>query len=164
MKFAGTATLPASPEEVWSLLTDASRLARLLPGCERLDPDGPDRFKAAVKFGIAAISGKYAGTLEFAEKKQPHSLVLKMDGKGLPGFVKGEGRIELAGKGSETELTYTGEAQVGGLIASVGQRMLDAAARKIVQQFFESAKAELASAKSAAADPSPPPKARKKAL
>lgn len=147
MKLAGSAVLPASPQEVWSLLTDASRLARLLPGCDRLDPDGPDRFKAAVKFGIAAISGKYAGTLEFAKKKPPHSLVLKMDGKGLPGFVKGEGHIDLVAKGHDTELTYTGEAQVGGLIASVGQRMLDAAARKIVRQFFDSAKAELASGK-----------------
>jgi carbon monoxide dehydrogenase subunit G len=155
VKLAGALTLPATPEEVWSLLTDVSRLAPLLPGCERLEPDGPDRYKAAVKFGIAAISGKYAGTLEFAEKKPPHSLVLKMDGKGLPGFVKGEGRITLAPKGSDTELTYSGEALVGGLIASVGQRMLDAAARKIVQQFFDSAKAELASAKSAGEGPSP---------
>ena len=159
MKLAGTASLPAPPSEVWSLLTDPSRLSRLLPGCERLEPDGPDRFKAAVKFGIAAISGKYAGTVEFAEKKPPHSLVLKMDGKGLPGFVKGEGRIVLTANGSDTELAYTGEAQVGGLIASVGQRMLDAAARKIVQQFFESAKAELASAKSGSAA-----KAHKKSL
>jgi uncharacterized protein len=163
VKLAGTLTLPASPEEVWSLLTDASRLAPLLPGCERLEPDGPDRYKAAVKFGIAAISGKYAGILEFAEKKPPHSLVLKMDGKGLPGFVKGEGRIELVPKGSDTELTYSGEVQVGGLIASVGQRMLDAAARKIVQQFFESAKAELASAKTSAAQSASPPKTQAKA-
>jgi carbon monoxide dehydrogenase subunit G len=151
LKFEGTARLPAPPAEVFSLLTDPARLARLLPGCERLDPDGPDRYKAAVKFGIAAISGKYAGTLEFAEKKPPHSLILKMDGKGLPGFVKGEGRIELAARGSDTELTYSGEAQVGGLIASVGQRMIDAAARKIVQQFFDSVRAELAAAKSGAA-------------
>lgn len=165
MKLAGSITLPASPAEVWSLLTDASRLARLLPGCERLDPDGPDRYKAAVKFGIAAITGKYAGSLEFAQKKPPHSLILKMDGKGLPGFVKGEGRIELTPKGNDTELAYTGEAQVGGVIASVGQRMLDAAARKIVQQFFESAKSELASTKSgAASEPGLSPKARKKAL
>jgi len=156
--------MPAPPDEVWSLLTDPSRLSRLLPGCERLEPDGPDRYKAAVKFGIAAISGKYAGTLEFAEKKPPHSLVLKMDGKGLPGFVKGEGRIELIAKGaSDTELTYTGEAQVGGVIASVGQRMLDAAARKIVQQFFESAKAELASTKNPAAESTSQPKSRAKA-
>jgi uncharacterized protein len=163
LKLAGTVAMPAPPDEVWSLLTDPSRLSRLLPGCERLDPDGPDRYKATVKFGIAAISGKYAGTLEFAEKKPPHSLVLKMDGKGLPGFVKGEGRIQLVAKGtSDTELTYAGEAQVGGVIASVGQRMLDAAARKIVQQFFESAKAELASAKSAVPEPSSVPKAKKK--
>lgn len=163
MKLAGTVALPAPPDEVWSLLTDPARLARLLPGCERLEPDGPDRYKAAVKFGIAAISGKYAGILEFAEKKPPRSLVLKMDGKGLPGFVKGEGRIELAAKGgSDTELTYTGEAQVGGVIASVGQRMLDAAARKIVQQFFDSAKADLASTKSAASEPNSTPKAKKK--
>ncbi len=162
MKFAGTATLPAPPSEVWSLLTDASRLSRILPGCERLEPDGPDRYKAAVKFGIAAISGKYAGTLEFAEKKPAHSLILKLDGKGLPGFVKGEGRIELNAKGGETEIVYTGEAQVGGLIASVGQRMLDAAARKIVQQFFDSAKAELESTKGAAAEPNSPVKANRK--
>ena len=163
MKLAGTVAMSAPPDEVWSLLTDPSRLSRLLPGCERLDPDGPDRYKAAVKFGIAAISGKYAGTLEFAEKKPPHSLVLKMDGKGLPGFVKGEGRIQLVAKGtSDTELTYTGEAQVGGVIASVGQRMLDAAARKIVQQFFDSAKAELASAKSPAAESASQPKSRAK--
>lgn len=162
MKLAGTINLPAPPEEVWSLLTDASRLSRLLPGCERLEPDGHDRYKAAVKFGIAAITGKYAGTLEFAEKKPPHSLVLKMDGKGLPGFVKGEGRIQLAPKGTETELTYSGEAQVGGVIASVGQRMIDAAARKIVQQFFDSAKAELASTKGPAAGSSSQPKSRAK--
>jgi uncharacterized protein len=163
LKLVGTVALPAPPDEVWSLLTDPARLARLLPGCERLEPDGPDRYKAAVKFGIAAISGKYAGTLEFAEKKPPRSLVLKMDGKGLPGFVKGEGRIELAAKGgSDTELTYTGEAQVGGVIASVGQRMLDAAARKIVQQFFDSAKADLVSTKSAASEPNSTPKAKKK--
>jgi carbon monoxide dehydrogenase subunit G len=163
VKLAGTANLPAAPAEVWSLLTDASRLAKLLPGCERLEPDGPDRYKAAVKFAIAAISGKYAGSLEFTQKKPPRSLILKLDGKGLPGFVKGEGRIELTAKGDDTEIAYAGEAQVGGLIASVGQRMIDAAARKIVQQFFESAKAELASTMSAAG-PTPPPKAHKKAL
>jgi hypothetical protein len=72
MKLEGRYTLPAPPDKVWALLTDPQRLAKLLPGCERLDPDGPDRFKAVVKFAIAAISGKYAGTLEFADKNPPH--------------------------------------------------------------------------------------------
>ena len=143
MKLEGSATLPGAPVDVWSLLTDPVRLARLLPGCERLEPDGPNRYKAVVTFAIASVSGKYAGSLEFSEKKTPRSLVLKLDGKGLPGFVRAEGRIELAGKRTQTEVRYSGEAQVGGVIAAVGQRMLEAAARRIVQQFFESAAAEL---------------------
>ena len=143
MKLAGQYLLPAPPAKVWALLTDPNRLAKLLPGCERLDPDGPDRFRAAVKFGIAAISGKYAGTIEFAEKKPPNSMRMKLSGKGIPGFVDGVGHIELAGKGGQTELRYTGEAQVGGMIASVGQRMIEGAARKIVDQFFAAASEEL---------------------
>ena len=143
MKLTGQYTLPAPPEKVWALLTDPQRLAKLLPGCERLEPDGPDRFKAAVKFGLAAISGKYAGTLEFAEKKPNTSMVMKISGKGLPGFVDGSGHIELAGKNGETEVRYTGDAQVGGMIASVGQRMIEGAAKKIVDQFFAGAAEEL---------------------
>ena len=143
MKLAGQYILPAPPAKVWALLTDPNRLAKLLPGCERLDPDGPDRFKAAVKFGIAAISGKYAGAIEFAEKNPPNSMRMKLSGKGIPGFVDGVGHIELAEKGGQTELRYTGEAQVGGMIASVGQRMIEGAARKIVDQFFAAASEEL---------------------
>jgi len=143
MKLAGQYLLPAPPVKVWELLTDPVRLAKLLPGCERLDPDGPDRFKAAVKFGIAAISGKYAGTIEFSEKKPPKSLRMKLSGKGIPGFVDGVGHIELAETEGHTELRYTGEAQVGGMIASVGQRMIEGAGRKIIDQFFAAVTEEL---------------------
>ena len=162
MKIDGNAVLPASPADVWALLTDPTRLAHLLPGCERLDPDGPDRFKAAVKFAVAAISGNYAGTLEFVEKKPPHSLILKLDGKGLPGFVTGQGKIELASHGGDTEVHYSGEAQVGGMIAAVGQRLIEGVARKIVQQFFDSATAELRSA-ARSTEPEPQPAASKSA-
>jgi len=143
MKLSGRYSLPAPPAKVWDLLTDPVRLAKLLPGCERLDPDGPDRYKAAVKFGLAAISGKYAGTLEFSEKHPHKSLRMKINGKGIPGFVNGSGQVELAEKGGNTELSYSGEAQVGGMIASVGQRMIEAAAKKIVDQFFAGAAEEL---------------------
>jgi carbon monoxide dehydrogenase subunit G len=143
MKLAGQYVLPAPPVKVWELLTDPERLAKLLPGCERLDPDGPDRFKAAVKFGIAAISGKYAGTIEFDEKKPPKSMRMKLSGRGIPGFVDGVGHIELAENEGQTELRYTGEAQVGGMIASVGQRMIEGAARKIMDQFFGAVAEEL---------------------
>ncbi len=138
MKLAGTATLPGTPEQVWELLNDPARLAKALPGCERLEPDGPDRYKAVIKFALAAVSGSYSGSVELSDKKPPHSLRLKMDGRGLPGWVKGEGELKLAAKKNETEVSYSGDAQVGGIIASVGQRMMESAAKKIVQQFFES--------------------------
>lgn len=143
MKVEGSYVLEASRAEVWALLTDPNRLAKLLPGCERLDPDGADRFKAVIKFALAAISGKYDGSLTFLEKKPPKLLRLRLEGKGIPGFVKGEGKLELGEKGAQTEVRYSGEAQIGGMIAAVGQRMVDAAARKVIQQFFESAAAEL---------------------
>ncbi len=143
MKLSGSYLLPATPEQVWALLNDPGRLARCLPGCERLEPDGPDRYKAVVKFALAAISGKYAGSLEISEKKPPRSMHLRLEGKGVPGFVKGEGQLELAEEHGQTELRYAGEAQVGGMIASVGQRLIEGAARKLVQQFFESVAAQL---------------------
>jgi uncharacterized protein len=145
VKLSGSQTLSAPPEKVWDAITDTEVLARCLPGTERLEPAGPDRYKAVVGFALAAISGKYNGTLEFADKKQPTSLTLKIEGKGTPGFMKGEGRLKLApvDGGKKTELRYEGDAQVGGMIAAVGQRMIDVAARKIVSQFFEKFSSEL---------------------
>ena len=139
MKVEGAYTLPAAPQAVWALLNDPEQLAKCLPGCERLDPDGPDRYKAVIKFALAAISGKYSGSLEITEKKPPRSMRLMVEGRGTPGFMKGAGRLDMAAKGGETQVRYTGEVQVGGMIAAVGQRMIDVAARKVIQQFFESA-------------------------
>ncbi len=146
MKVAGSYVLPGTPEQVWDLLNDPERLAICLPGCERLEPDGPDRYKAAIKFALAAISGRYTGSVELSQKKPPRSLRMRLEGKGTPGFLKGEGQLELSEKHGQTEVRYVGEAQVGGLIASVGQRMIDVAARKIIQQFFESAATQLKAA------------------
>ena len=140
---SGRDTPPGLPEEVGSMAADPARLAKLLPGCERLDPDGPDRFKATIKFAIAAISGKYTGALEFADKKPPHSMRMKLSGRGIPGFVDGEGRVELEEKNGATMLHYSAQAQVGGMVAAVGQRMIEGVARKIVDQFFADAAKEL---------------------
>lgn len=148
MKIHGSHLLPASRKAVWEFLNDPVRLAKCLPGCEKLEPIGPDRYRVAVKYAIAAIGGNFSGTIELLDKKPPHAMRLRSESKGTPGFVKGEGELELTEKGGQTELCYSAEVQVGGLIASVGQRMLEMASRKITQQFFESVAAQLKSAKS----------------
>ena len=147
MKIARSYLLPGTPEQVWELLNDPERLVKCLPGCERLEPDGPDRYKVALRIAVAAISGKYAGWVELSEKNPPKSMRMRLEGKGVPGFMKGEGRLELADKHGQTDVRYTGEAQVGGMIAAVGQRMIEAVARRIIQQFFESVAAQLKAGK-----------------
>ncbi len=89
MKLEGSSLLPGTPEQVWELLNDPARLAKCLPGAEHLEPDGPDRYKVQVKFGIAAISGKYAGTVELKDKKPPSSLRLRVEAKGSASAFSG---------------------------------------------------------------------------
>lgn len=146
MKLQGAALLPAPRERVWQSLTDPDFLAKCLPGAQELTPDGPGRYKVALKMGIAAFSGKFQGAVQLAEQHPPESFKMSVEGRGAPGFVKGEGTLTFGEKSGHTELQYNGEAQVGGVIASVGSRMIEAAAKKIVQQFFDAAAAELRAA------------------
>lgn len=139
MKLSGSYLLPGPPEAVWELLTDPVRLAKCLPGCESLEAIGKDRYTVKAKFAVAAIGGSFSGAVTLTEKKPPRCLKLKIEGRGAPGHMTGEGRIELGARGSQTEVRYDGSAQVGGLIAAVGQRMIEAAAKRIVGQFFENA-------------------------
>lgn len=143
MKLSGSHPLPGSPQQAWDLFNDPVRLAELLPGCETLEPIGPDKYKVAIKFAMAAFSGSYSGTVELSEKQPPESMRMKVEGKGGPGFMKGEGRLTFVPAGGTTEVRYEGDVQVGGLIAAVGQRMIEAAAKKIVHQFFEAAAKQL---------------------
>lgn len=143
MKIEGAALLPAPREKVWKSLTDPSFLAKCLPGAPELKPDGPGRYKASLKMGIAAFSGKFDGAVQIADEHPPESLKLIIEGRGAPGFMKGEGTITLREDNrqgpNQTELRYSGETQVGGVIASVGSRMIEAAAKRMIQQFFDAA-------------------------
>lgn len=146
MKIEGAAPLPASREQAWKSLTNPEFLVKCLPGAPQLDPDGPGRYRVSLKMGIAAFSGKFEGAVQLADEKPPESFKMSVEGRGAPGFLKGAGTIALCqdAKTGQTEVRYSGEAQVGGVIASVGNRMIEAAAKKIIQQFFEAAAAQLA--------------------
>ena len=121
---------------VWDLLTDPDIVASCLPGCERLEPLGDDRYRAVLTLAVAAISGKYTGTLALLDKRPPRSYRLAVEGTGKGGFVNGQADIELVDQGGETLVNVSGQAEVGGLIASVGQRLLGSVSRMMMDRFF----------------------------
>ena len=137
MRLEGAYKVAAPREIVWKQLLNPDVLARTIPGCEKLEPNPDGSYNAELKMGIAMVRGTYRGRVEILDQVPPEHFRMKVDGQGSGGFLKGEGTLTLAESGSETLISYTGEAQVGGLFASVGQRMILSAARQIVEQFFE---------------------------
>lgn len=129
-------TFAASPTTVWNLLLNPEVVATCLPGCDRLEPLGDDRYRAELTLAVAAVSGQYTGTVAMLDKRPPHSYRLVVEGNGKPGFVKGEATVELIERGQTTVVNVKGQGQVGGLIARVGQRLLGAASKMMMDRFF----------------------------
>lgn len=137
MKLEGKYTFKAARQKVWDVLLDQKVLASCLPGCERLEEVAPDQFEARVKIGVASVKGTYEGKVRILEKHPISSYRMAVEGSGAVGFVKGEATISLEDKGDTTDILYSGEAQIGGLVASIGQRMLGGVAKLMVNQFFK---------------------------
>ena len=137
MNIQGTCAIAAPPARVFEALTDPAMLQRVIPGCEKLEKTGDDEYSAQLKIGIASVKGSYVGKVRMTDKQPPHQFTLHLEGKGAPGFVKGSSRIELKSEGIKTKLTYSSEVQVGGLIAAVGSRIVEAAAKRLAGEFFE---------------------------
>ena len=136
MELSGTYTFAASATTVWDLLVNPEVLASCLPGCDRLEPFGEDRYRAELTLAVAAISGRYTGTVAILDRRPPHSYRLVVEGSGTPGFVKGEATVELIQESQTTIVNVRGQGQVGGLIARVGQRLLAAVSKMMMDRFF----------------------------
>jgi carbon monoxide dehydrogenase subunit G len=143
MIVAGNYKFPNPREVVWNALLDPEVLKKCLPGCEKLEPVGQDHYRAHMKVGIASVKGSYQGSVSIQDKVQPEKFRMVVEGKGGPGFLKGEGSIGLAEDGDGTLVTYQGSIQVGGLIASMGQRLMQGATRMILKNFFVALEKEL---------------------
>ncbi|MFH1757667.1 MAG: carbon monoxide dehydrogenase subunit G [Pseudomonadota bacterium] len=137
MKIEGTYTFPAPQERVWEVFNTPQHLQEALPGCEKLEEREPGKFDVYLKIGIAAVKGSYKGKMEIADADPPHRTRLIGEGKGLPGFVKGEALIQLTPQDQNTLISYQGDVQVGGLLAGVGQRMIGGVAKMLLEQFFK---------------------------
>ena len=158
MKLAGSHTFPFPRTVVWAALMDPEVLARTLPGCERLErAGGEDRFAGALQVAVGPVKGKFQGTLDLTELHPPERYRMRLDGQGTSGFVKGEGAIWLEEVAAGTELHYDLDAEVGGRLAGVGQRLLESSAKSVARQGLAGleqqlrARQELAGAAEAAA-------------
>jgi carbon monoxide dehydrogenase subunit G len=137
MKIEGTYTFLAPQARVWEVFNTPQHLQEALPGCEKLEEREPGKFDVYLKIGIAAVKGSYKGKMEIADAEPPHRTRLIGEGKGLPGFVKGEALIQLTPQDQDTLISYQGDVQVGGLLAGVGQRMIGGVAKMLLEQFFK---------------------------
>ena len=135
MRLEGSYTIHADRETVWKLLLNPDVLARVVPGCQKLVPNPDGSYSATMKVGIAMIKGTYQGRIEILDPVPPEHFRMKVDGKGSTGFLRGEGTLTFAENGGDTLITYGGDVQVGGLIASVGQRLILGAARQLPSLF-----------------------------
>jgi carbon monoxide dehydrogenase subunit G len=136
VKLTLESTVAAGRERVYAALLDPAVLQRCIPGCESLVETGPDAYAATLKVGVAGMKGTYTGKAAIAEKQPPEALTLSIDGKGGPGFVRGSAVLRLSTDGDATKVACDADVQVGGLIAAVGSRLVEAAARRMADDFF----------------------------
>ncbi len=141
----GEVVLSAPVEEVWRRLIDPKELAAIVPGCRSLTQDAPDRYSAQVMIGVAGIRGVYNAQIEMRDKTEGSSLRLVGKASGALGFGSGSGLVTLRGEpDGRTRLEYRYEANVGGKVAAVGQRMLGTVTRYLISQFFSALERRIA--------------------
>src|SRR5215218_4835417 len=109
-------------------------LARIVPGCERLVQTGENEYEGTVKIGIQSIKGSYSGKIRLEDIQAPHHYKLVASGRSSNGVVDGSGTVDLAEQDGKTVLTYSGDAQIGGTLASVGQRLIEGASKQMINQ------------------------------
>ena len=144
MEIIGSYTFNAPPERVWNLLMDPAVLSSCIPGCEKFDPTGDDRYTVTLTVGLAAITGTYTGTVQLIDQVPHSSYRLVVEGQGRPGFVKGSSAVRLRADGEATEVTVTANVQTGGVIARVGQRIIGGVAKMMMDRFFGCLQSRLA--------------------
>lgn len=135
MKLDGEHIFPGPQQAVWELVRDPEALAKALPGAEALTKLSENEYEGTMNVRIGPISGAFSGKVVISEETPPTGCTLTAEGKGPQGFAKGTGRIQLIEQADGTTLMrYEGDVQIGGKLASVGQRSLDTVSRSLIRQ------------------------------
>ena len=138
MTVRGSHTVPGPPDRVYSMLQDPAILQAAIPGCQELKEIGEGRYAMTMKVALAALAGDFTGTVQLTDREPPSQFRMIVEASGRMGFLKGEGLLTVT-PASETTTTvsYEGSTSIGGTIASVGQRLLDATSKMIIRTFFD---------------------------
>ena len=138
MNMTGEVQLPASRETVWAMLNEPAVLKSCIPGCESLDKDSDNEFRAVATIKIGPVKARWKGKVRFSNLDPPSSYRISGEGDGgVAGFAKGGAKVSLANKDGGTLLSYNVEAQIGGKLAQLGQRLINSVAKKTADDFFE---------------------------
>jgi carbon monoxide dehydrogenase subunit G len=136
MKLEGSYDMAAPRQKVWDAFLDPERLRDAIPGCERLEAVGSGEYEATIRVGVGGVKGTFGGTVRLFDLTPPDSYKMTVKGSGSAGLIHGETLISLSDAVAGTRVTYGADVQVGGLIASVGQRMMAGVAKMMADKFF----------------------------
>ncbi len=137
MNYQGSQSLPHPIEHVWQALLDPAVLQQCIAGCEKFERTGDDEYKSTVKISIGPVSARFASTVTLADVVAPVSCTLKFAGQGgVAGFGKGEAHVRLSPEEGGTKLDWNADASVGGKLAQIGSRLIEATVRKMSDDFF----------------------------
>jgi carbon monoxide dehydrogenase subunit G len=137
MHITGSYSFDAPRHAVWNALLNAEAIRACMPGCEDFQTLAEDQYEARMRVGVGAIKGTFQGKIRISDRAEPESYRMEVEGGGAPGRMRGSGVLRLEEADGRTVVTYDGDAQVAGLIASVGQRLLGVTARTLIGQFFK---------------------------
>jgi carbon monoxide dehydrogenase subunit G len=146
MEMQGSRHLAVTQQQAWEALNDPQVLKACIPGCDKVEPSGDNQYAVAMAVKVGPVAARFTGRITLADVLPPNSYTIAFEGQGGPaGFGKGTAKVALAPpvEGSGCELSYTAQAQVGGKIAQVGQRLVDGVARQMAEDFFRRFDAEM---------------------
>jgi len=149
----GSAFVPSPPEQVWQTLLDPDKLAKVIPGCHKLEVVGPNSYRADLSLGVGAVRGRFEARISLADLVPPKSAVISGGLQGSLGSSEGSGNIRLEAVEGGTRVSYDYGFDISGKVAAIGARMLDGTARVVVNQFFQRLAALTGAPGAAAAEP-----------
>ena len=153
MDMTGEYRITAAREAVWAALNDPEILRQCIPGCEEIEKSSDTELAAKVTAKVGPVKARFGGKVTLSDLDPPNGYTITGEGSGgAAGFAKGGAKVALAADGAVTVLTYTVQANVGGKLAQIGSRLIDATARKMAEEFF-SKFAELVGGPPAAPEP-----------